>query len=158
MSGRLVALAAALLLTAPSASALAAAGCPKTSLADVENEVMCLVCGVPLALADAPQAQRERVFVTRMVDQCKSKDQIKAALVAQYGPRVLALPTPSGFRLAAYLVPALAAAVAAAGVALAAARWRRHRRPSRRDMIPDQPPLDPLQAARIDAELERYRQ
>jgi cytochrome c-type biogenesis protein CcmH len=157
MSRRLVALAAALLLTAPLASALPA-GCPKTSLADVENEVMCLVCGVPLALADAPQAQRERVFITRMVRQCRSKNQIKSALVAQYGPRVLALPKPSGFRLAAYLVPALAAAAAAAALALAAARWRRHRRAGPRDMIPERPPLDPLQAARIDAELERYKQ
>jgi cytochrome c-type biogenesis protein CcmH len=121
MSRRLTALAAALLLTAPPATALAAGGCPKTSLADVENEVMCLVCGVPLALADAPQAQRERVFVTRMVRQCRSKKEIKSALVAQYGPRVLALPKASGLRLAAYLVPALAAAAAAVGLALAAA-------------------------------------
>jgi len=43
------------LLAAP-APALAAAGCPKTNMADVENEVMCLQCGVPLNLADAGQA------------------------------------------------------------------------------------------------------
>jgi cytochrome c-type biogenesis protein CcmH len=154
MSRCLAVLVALLLLTAPSAQALADA-CPKTSLADLENEVMCLVCGVPLALADAPQAQRERVFITRMVGQCKSKSQIESALVAQYGPRVLALPKPSGFRLAAYLVPAL---VAAAALALAAAHLRRHRRAEPRDMMPRRPPLDPRQAARIDAELERYRQ
>ena len=158
MSRRLVAVAAALLLTGASPPALAAARCPKTSLADVEDEVMCLVCGVPLALADAPQAQRERIFITRMVRQCRSKDEIESALVAQYGPRVLALPKARGFRLAAYLVPALAAAVAAAALLVAAARWRRHARPGTRDMTPERPPLDPLQAARIDAELERYRQ
>ena len=78
---RSVALTAALLLLAPPTSALAAT-CPRTSLPDVEDEVMCLVCGVPLALADAPQAQRERVFITRMVRQCRSKDQIESALVA----------------------------------------------------------------------------
>ena len=155
MSGRLLALAAALLLTAP-ASALAAS-CPKTSVADVENEVMCLVCGVPLALADAPQAQRERVFITRMVRQCRSKSQIKSALVGQYGPRVLALPKPSGFRLAAYLVPALAATAVLAALALAAARWRRRGGASPRDAFADGPPPDPVQAARIDAELEHYR-
>jgi cytochrome c-type biogenesis protein CcmH len=154
MTRRLLALAAAVLLTAAPASALAAP-CPKTSLADVENEVMCLVCGVPLALADAPQAQRERVFITRMVRQCRSKNEIKAALVGQYGPRVLALPRPSGFRLAAYLVPALGAAAAAAGLVLAAARRRRRAAP--RGALAHGPPLDPLQAARIDAELERYR-
>jgi cytochrome c-type biogenesis protein CcmH len=157
MSRRLLALAAALLLGAPSAPALAA-GCPKTSLADVEDEVMCLVCGVPLALADAPQARRERAFVTSMIGRCRSKDEIEAALVAQYGPRVLALPKASGFRLAAYLVPALAAAAAATALAFAAARWRRQLRPGSPDMIAERPTLDPLQAARIDAELERYRQ
>jgi cytochrome c-type biogenesis protein CcmH len=156
MSRRLIALGAALLLTAAPGSALAA-GCPKTSLADVENEVMCLVCEVPLALADAPQAQRERVFITQMVRRCRSKNQIEAALVDQYGPRVLALPQPSGFRLAAYVVPALAAATSAAGIALAAARWRRRPRGAPRDVLADAPPLDSRRAARIDAELEHYR-
>ena len=67
------ALAAALMLLAPATSALAAT-CPRTSLADLENEVMCLVCGVPLALADAPQAERERAFVRSMIRRCSSKD------------------------------------------------------------------------------------
>jgi cytochrome c-type biogenesis protein CcmH/NrfF len=150
------ALTAALLLLAAPTSALAAS-CPRTSLANVEDEVMCLVCGVPLALADAPQAQRERVFITRMVRQCRSKDEIESALVAQYGPRVLALPKASGFRLAAYVVPALVAASAVAGLGLAAARRRRQRHASPRDDLVRGPALDPLQAARIDAELERYR-
>jgi cytochrome c-type biogenesis protein CcmH len=150
------ALTAALLLLAPPTSAVAAT-CPRTSLPDVENEVMCLVCGVPLALADAPQAQRERVFITQMVRQCRSKDEIESALVAQYGPRVLALPKASGFRLAAYVVPALVAAFAVAGLGLAAAHRRRRRRASPHDELVRGPALDPLQAARIDAELERYR-
>ncbi len=150
------ALTVALLLLAPATSALAAT-CPRTSLPDVEDEVMCLVCGVPLALADAPQAQRERVFITRMVRQCRTKDEIESALVAQYGPRVLALPKASGFRLAAYVVPALVAALAVAGLGLAAARRRRQRRAGPSDEHVRGPALDPLQAARIDAELERYR-
>jgi cytochrome c-type biogenesis protein CcmH/NrfF len=79
-----------------------------------------------------------------MVRRCRSKDEIKSALVAQYGSRVLALPTAGGLRLAAYLVPALAAAAAAVGLALVAARRRRHWRVSPREMIPDRPPLDPL--------------
>jgi cytochrome c-type biogenesis protein CcmH/NrfF len=150
------ALTAALLFLAPATSALAAT-CPRTSVPDVEDEVMCLVCGVPLALADAPQAQRERVFITRMVRHCRSKDEIESALVAQYGPRVLALPKASGFRLAAYVVPALAAAFAVAGLGLAAARRRRRGSVSPPDELVRGQALDPLQAARIDAELQRYR-
>jgi cytochrome c-type biogenesis protein CcmH len=153
MTRRLVVLAAALLLTAPAPTALAAP-CPRTSLAALENEVMCLVCGVPLALADAAQAERERVFIARMVDRCKSKDEIEAALVAQYGPRVLALPRADGFRLAAYLVPIFGAA----GLGLAAGGWRRRRQRTRgAGLSVAAPPLDPLDAARIEAELDRYR-
>ena len=37
--------------------------CPKTTLGDIEDEVMCPVCGTPLGLAtEAPQAQRERAL------------------------------------------------------------------------------------------------
>jgi cytochrome c-type biogenesis protein CcmH len=147
---RVAALAVVVALTA----APAAAACPRTSLSAMENDVICLVCGVPLGLADAPQAQRERVFIERVVGQCRSKEEIERALVAQYGPRVLALPKASGFRVTAYLVPALAALAAAAGIALIAVR-RPHRRRERPRA--DGPPIDPLQSARIDAELERYR-
>jgi formate dehydrogenase maturation protein FdhE len=34
------------------------ASCPKATLADIEDEVMCPVCGVPLGLAEAPLAER----------------------------------------------------------------------------------------------------
>ena len=44
----------------------AAVGCPETSLGDLEDEVMCPVCGTSLGLAtEAPQAQRERAFIQR---------------------------------------------------------------------------------------------
>jgi cytochrome c-type biogenesis protein CcmH/NrfF len=148
-------LVAAAVLGAPTSQALAAADCPKTSLADLENEVMCLVCGVPLALADAPQAQRERAFISRLAAQCQTKQQIEAALVAQYGPRVLALPKATGFRLTAYLVPVLAAVLAAAGLAFAGTRWRRRARAAPRALFTA--PVDPARAARIDADLERLR-
>lgn len=109
--------------------ALPAAGlaaCPRTSLADLEDEVMCPVCGTPLALAtEAPQGQRQREFILRLVDRCRSKEQIKAALVAEFGPSVLAVPDTGGFDLAAYLVPILAGIVVSALLALAIVRWRR---------------------------------
>ena len=143
----------ACLAPAPSA----AASCPKASLADVEDEVMCPICGIPLGLAEAPQADRQRAFVQRLVDRCRSKPEIEAALVSEYGPSVLALPDEKGFNLAAYLMPALAIAAAAGGIAVAAARWQRERR---RDMgehagPEDGPRLDPADLARLDAELER---
>ena len=143
------------------AAAPAAAACPKTSLGDVEDEVMCPVCGTPLGLAtEAPQAQRERELIRRLVDRCKSKDEVKAVLVAQYGDDVLALPGGGGFDLAAYLVPALAILLAGAAVGASALRWRRARAPGRAsDPEPAPPSGDPPRAAaarRLESDLERY--
>ncbi|MEJ7716928.1 MAG: hypothetical protein WKF31_02815 [Thermoleophilaceae bacterium] len=46
------------------AAPAAAAACPQTNLPDLEDEVMCTVCGTTLGLAtEAPQAQRERAFI-----------------------------------------------------------------------------------------------
>ena len=125
---RAVALAGALavLLAAPGT---VAAQCPRTSLGDIEDEVMCPVCGTPLGLAtDAPQAIRERAYIERLIADCRSKDEIKAALAAQFGDSVLALPGDAGDDdlgdVLVYLVPALGIALAAAGIAFAVVRWR----------------------------------
>jgi cytochrome c-type biogenesis protein CcmH len=138
-------------LLAPAASF---AACPKTSLADVEDEVMCPVCGVPLGLAtEAPQAQRERAFIQREVERCKSKEEIKSELVAQFGDRVLALPPEKGFNLAAYLVPALI--VIAGATAIATIALRRRRSPEATAATAT-PALGGDDAARLEADLERY--
>jgi cytochrome c-type biogenesis protein CcmH len=147
----LVLLAALALLGTPAGAV--AADCPKTTLAAVEADVMCPVCGTPLGLAtEAPQANRERALIQRLVDRCRSKEEIEEILVAQYGPGVLALPEADGFSLSAYLVPALVVLLAAAGVALAARRWRSGGgRPATGG-----PPEDGAAGKRLDADLERY--
>jgi len=144
-------------------AAAPAAACPKTTLADIEDEVMCPVCGTPLELAtEAPQAQRERAYIERLIADCRSKDQIKTALVAQFGDRVLALPGDEGgdggfADVAVYVVPALALLLAAGGVAYALAHWRRRRAGPGGDP-PDDAAAGPsgAAAARLDADLGRY--
>lgn len=147
----LAALLAALVLAA--APAAAAAACPKASLPDIEGQVMCLVCGVPLSLADSPQASRERDFINGLIDRCESPAQIKAALVAQYGPRVLALPKDNGFNAAVYIVPVLALLF---GVALAvvAVRWWSSR--DRGVPAPAVPAPSRADARRLEAEMARW--
>ena len=54
---RLATLLAALALAA---AAPAGAAEPQTSLADIEDEVMCTICGTTLQLANAPQANQQR--------------------------------------------------------------------------------------------------
>ena len=48
---------------------------------------MCPTCGVPLSLAFSPQAEREREFIRDQIEAGRNKDQIKDALVAEFGPR-----------------------------------------------------------------------
>jgi cytochrome c-type biogenesis protein CcmH len=141
--------------------------CPRTSLGDIEDEVMCPRCERPLNTVDRePQAQRQRAFITGLIDQCKSKEEIKTALVAQFGDDVLTLPGDDGFDATAYIVPVVVPLLALAAIGFSALRWRR-RRPAgavgaaaadgdqpRRDPGPS---LDPGDSARLDEDLERYR-
>ena len=157
---RAAAVALALMALALAAPALApaaapAAECPRTTLGDVENEVMCPVCGTPLGLAtEAPQAERERELIRRLVDDCRSKEEIKQTLVAEFGDNVLALPGDDGFDLAAYLVPALALLVGGGALAFAALGWRRAR--GRRDGPPGAPSAGAAASERLQADLDRY--
>lgn len=152
-------LAALLLATASILPAAATAACPRTSLPAIEDEVMCPICGVPLVNAGGQQADNERNFIRDRVEKCETKQQIKAALVAEYGEQVLALPGSSGFDLAAYVVPV--AGIGLAGIALAAGalRWRRAQgtADARADVAEVAGGGDPGDdGAALDADLRRY--
>jgi cytochrome c-type biogenesis protein CcmH len=149
----LLPLALALLALAPAA---AAAATPQTSLSEISSEVMCPVCGTLLELAESPQAQREKDFVSRLVAEGKSKDEIKDALVAEYGTEVLALPQGSGFDLSAYLVPVIAFVIAAIALALGVLRWRRAGAAHDREDPPSPDGPSAEDSARLDADLARY--
>jgi cytochrome c-type biogenesis protein CcmH len=152
---RPVALAALVALATLLLAAPALAATPQTSLPDVEDEVMCPICGTLLQLAESPQAERERAFVKRQIAAGRSKAEVKDALVAQYGPAVLALPRGSGFDLSAYLVPAIAFLAALLALGAGVWRWRR----AGRDGGPSPPGGSgpgAEDAARLDADLARY--
>jgi cytochrome c-type biogenesis protein CcmH/NrfF len=149
---RLVLAAISLALASP-----ALAATPQTSLSDLEDEVMCPICGTLLELAESPQAQRQRALVKRLIAAGHTKEEVKDVLVAQYGRQVLALPGGSGFDLAAYLVPAIAFVAALIGLALGLRRWRRAagpRGPDDEDATPDGPRGE--DAERLEADLARY--
>jgi cytochrome c-type biogenesis protein CcmH len=139
-------LVALLALLAPPA-ALAA----PTSLADVEDEVMCPTCNVPLNVAESPQADEQRAFIRELVAQGRDKEQVKRALVAEYGEDVLALPEGDGFDAAAYAVPLALMAGGVLALAVLLHRWRR------RPAGPPAPALSAADAARLDEDIARYR-
>jgi cytochrome c-type biogenesis protein CcmH len=151
---RLAALVAALGALALPGAAIAQ-DCPRTTLGDIEDEVMCPICGTPLALAtEAPQAQRERAYIERQIRDCQSKEQIKQALVAQFGESVLALPGDGGGDdlgdKLVYVIPALGILLGLGGIAFAVARWRRRtpRSAAHATAVTD--------SGRLDSDMERY--
>ena len=126
------------------------------TLAEVEEEVMCTVCGVPLSLArEAPAAKRERALITSLIKQGINKQQIEDQLVTTYGQQVLATPKAKGFDIWAWIIPAAAFVLALAGLGYLLARWSR--RADTGDSSPSSDRLAPLSdadAARVDAELK----
>ncbi|HEX6116800.1 MAG TPA: cytochrome c-type biogenesis protein CcmH [Solirubrobacterales bacterium] len=125
---------------------------PQTDLADLEDEVMCPICGTALGLSESPQADREREFIRALIAEGLTKEEIKDALVAEYGDEVLAVPEPKGFDLAAWLVPGIAIVLAAIAIFVGLRRWRR----SGRAADEDAEPADSADSDRLDADLARY--
>jgi cytochrome c-type biogenesis protein CcmH len=129
---------------------LTAAAEPQATLPDIEDEVMCVECNTALNISSSPVADQERAFIRARIAEGMTKDEIKAALVEEYGSDVLAEPSGEGFDLAAWLVPGALVALAALGVALLARRWRRP------EPVAAGPELDPEDARRLDAELTAF--
>lgn len=142
----------ALALLAPTATAA-----EQATLGEIEEEVMCPVCGTLLQLAEAPQAQQQKAFIARLIEEGRSEGEIKDALVAEYGEEVLALPDDSGFSLSAYVVPIVAFLIAAVALAIGVARWRRAGGgPNDRGGPDHSGGPSPEDADRLDADLARY--
>ena len=151
---RIAALLAATLALAAPGTALAQ--CPRTSVADLEDEIMCPVCGTSLATAgNAPLAVQQRRLIGGLVNQCRSKEQIKTALVAQYGESVLAEPKKEGFGLTTYLVPGAAFLGGVLAVGLAWVRWRRTR-PAEPLTAAGRAPGESAEATRLEDDMRRY--
>jgi cytochrome c-type biogenesis protein CcmH len=119
--------------------------------ADLEAELVCPVCETTLDQSDAPVAQRMKTFIRERIAAGDTEEEIKDALVAEFGPGVLATPPKSGFGLLAWLIPLGALVAGALTVGLLVWGWSRRRGP------PDpQAPLDPELERRVDEELARF--
>lgn len=150
---RLAALLVVAFLLAAPAGGLAAT--PRTTLPDVEDEVMCVECGTALNVSQSPVANQERELIRRLIAQGKTKAQIKAQLVDTYGRDVLAEPSDTGVGLAAWWIPVVLAPLGLLVALLAARRWRR------RAAAPDAADapaaaIDDADARRLDAELAAF--
>ena len=147
---RLLVLAGLLLLVAVP---VAVAATPQFTQDEIETEVMCPVCGTRLDLSHSPAANQIRDFIDEKREAGWTKQQVKDALVAQFGVRILATTPTEGSGLFAWLVP-LAAGLAGIGVAVAlVVVWRR--RP-RTEPVPATAILDDESRRRVDDALRDF--
>lgn len=153
MTSRIAALIAALLLVGPAG---AVASAPRASLTDIENDVMCVSCREPLAVAESPQAYAERSYIRGLITQGLTKAQIERELVAQYGPAVLGKPPAHGFNLTVYILPPALLVAGLVMLAVVLPRWRRRWQATANQARPA-PQLDELESQRLDADLAQWK-
>ena len=112
---------------------------------------------MPLNTSQSPQADEQRQFIRELIAEGRDKEQIKAALVAEYGQNVLADPDDEGFGVAAYVVPFLLVGALAVGLLVVIPRGGR-RAPATPTTAGqgDAPAISAADAARLDADLARY--
>jgi cytochrome c-type biogenesis protein CcmH/NrfF len=145
---RLVALAACLVLLLPAA---AAAATPQFSMNEIEQEVMCPVCGTRLDLSHSPAADQIRQYIAEKRSAGWTKQQVEDALVQQFGRQILASTPTGGSGLGAWVVPIALGigGVVIAGVVLIG--WRRRAGPE-----PTAPPLPAEADRKVDEALARF--
>ena len=149
MTGRPLALALGVATLLSLAGPAAAASPPNA--ADLEAEIVCPVCETTLDQSNAPVAERMKLYIRERIAAGDSESEIKDALVAEFGPAVLATPRKSGFGLLAWLLPLVAICVAIVAVALLARSWARGR-----DGPGATTSLEPELDRRVDEELARF--
>jgi cytochrome c-type biogenesis protein CcmH len=125
--------------------------------AELESELVCPVCESTLDTSNAPVAIRMKEIIRQRIAQGRTKSEIKAELVAQFGTGVLATPPKEGFDLIAWVLPLLGLAIGAAAVGVLAWRWsRRGDDDDDGSARADGPPLDPDLERRLDRELAHF--
>jgi len=130
-----------------------AAAAEPPSAADLEAELVCPVCETTLDQSNAPIAERMKAVIRERVAAGDSEQEIKDALVAEFGPGVLATPPRRGFGLLAWVVPLVAALGAAVVVGVLVRRWVRAREPGADENARE---LDPELERLVDDELARF--
>jgi cytochrome c-type biogenesis protein CcmH len=93
------------------------------------TELRCPDCeGLSVADSSTPSAQAIRADLTRRTNAGQSDASIRSVYVARYGPSILLNPPTSGLSLLVWVLPVVALALGAGGLAFAFRRWRRQPR------------------------------
>ena len=92
----------------------------------IASEVRCPTCrGLSAEASDAKAAQAVREEIRSRLREGRSPESIRAYLVSRYGQDILLEPAGRGVAGLVWVLPVVAAAAAAGGLALVFGRWRR---------------------------------
>ena len=122
---------------------------------EIESELVCPSCHVPLDESNSAIAQQMKAFIRAHIALGWTKSRIERALAVQLGDGVYGVPRTHGFDLIAWLLPLGGIVLGALGIGAGAWYWSRARGR-------DEPPrpvgaaLDPELERRIDEELARF--
>ena len=134
MTGRRVLVwggAAALVIGALAWAAWPSAGTstPAARAHELATELRCPDCqALSVADSDSSSAQAIRADLARRARAGESDAEIRQVYINRYGESILLKPTSHGLGLVVWVLPVVALALAAAGLGLAFARWRREPR------------------------------
>jgi cytochrome c-type biogenesis protein CcmH/NrfF len=149
------ALACGVLLAALALVGGAAASEAHPTQGEMEAELVCPSCHVPLDESQSPIAQQMKTFIRTHIALGWTKSRIEGALAAQLGDGIYGVPRTHGFDLIAWVLPIGGILIGALAIAGGAWKWSRDR-----DVVRAGPAQGPLLDAeserRVDEELARF--
>lgn len=125
-------------------------------LLNLEGQYMCLSCHEPLDQVDSPQAVSEKQTLAGFINRGLSQEQIKNAMISQYGVGVLAKPPASGLNLTVYILPPAVLLVGLGLLAYMLPKWRRRSKVAAQTPLKSADALAPDDAHRLDDELAKF--
>ena len=152
---RAVVACAALALAALAFAAAAPASEQHPTQGELEAELVCPSCHVPLDESNSDVAQQMKSFIRAHIALGWMKSRIENALAAQLGDGIYGVPRTHGFDLLAWLLPF--GGIALGAVVIGGGAWRWSRTGSRSGAEPAAgPALDAESERRVDEELARF--
>lgn len=127
-----------------------------TTVNEVASQLVC-TCGCTMIVSDCNcgTADDMRALIQSKIDQGMDKGAILGSFVSQYGEKVLAAPTKSGFNLTAWILPFAALLVAGVVVTLVIRTWVRATQEAPTPELSSQA-IDPQVRERLKRELDQF--
>jgi cytochrome c-type biogenesis protein CcmH len=114
----------ALALLSPAVASACAGG---WQVQDLQSQLMCPTCHVPLDQSQSTEADRIRAFIDGRCKAGWSEQRVKSTLISQFGEAILAAPPFSGFDALAWVVPGALLIVGVSICGALALSWTRRR-------------------------------